>query len=48
MRMDERHELDVKEVMCLRSMSGLTRMSRWRNEGVRRRVRVTESEKMSI
>ena len=34
MRVEERNKLDVTEMNCLRSMCGVTRMDRWRNEDV--------------
>ena len=42
MMMDERHKLEVLEMQCLLSMSGVTRLDSWWNEEVRRRVAVTE------
>ena len=43
MRVEERNKLDVAEMNCLRSMCGVTRWDRWRNEVVRERVGVPES-----
>ena len=40
MRMEERRSLNVLEMRCLRSMAGLTRRDRVRNEEVRRRTGV--------
>ena len=40
MRVEERNKLDVAEMNCLRSMFGVTRWDRWRNEVVRERVGV--------
>ena len=37
MRSDERREVNVFEMKCLRSLVGVLRMDRVRNEGVRRR-----------
>ena len=42
MRVEERHKLDGAEMKCLRSMCGVTRMDRVRNEVVRGRVGVPE------
>ena len=42
MRVEERDKLDVAEMKCLRSMCGVTRMDRVRNEVVRERVGVPE------
>ena len=38
MMMKETRNLDVMEVKCMRSMSGLTRKGRWRNEEVNRKL----------
>ncbi len=38
MRESERNRLDVIEMRCLRSMVGITRMDRVRNEEVRKRT----------
>jgi len=43
LRVEERNKLDVAEMNCLRSMCGVTRWDRWRNEVVRERVGVPES-----
>ena len=40
MKVKERDKLDVAEMKCLRSMCGVTRMDRVRNEVVRERVGV--------
>ena len=40
LRVEERRKLDVMEMRCLRSMCGVTRMDRLRNEVVRERVGV--------
>jgi len=42
MKVEERGKLDVAEMKCLRSMCGVTRMDRVRNEVVRERVGVPE------
>ena len=42
MKVEERNKLDVAEMKCLRSMCGVTRMDRVRNEVVRERVGVPE------
>merc|ERR1711895_362877 len=42
LRVEERDKLDVAEMKCLRSMCGVTRMDRVRNEVVRERVGVHE------
>ena len=42
LRVEERRKLDVMEMRCLRSMCGMTRMDRLRNEVVRERVGVEE------
>ena len=42
MRVEERKMLDVAEMNCLRTMCGVTRWDRWRNEVVRDRVGVPE------
>ena len=42
LRVEERRKLDVMEMRCLRSMCGVTRMDRLRNEVVRERVGVDE------
>ena len=42
LRVEEREKLDVAEMKCLRSMCGVTRMDRIRNEVVRDRVGVPE------
>ena len=42
LRVKERRKLDVMEMRCLRSMCGVTRMDRLRNEVVRERVGVDE------
>ena len=42
MRVEERKRLDVAEMRCLRSMCGVTRWDRLRNEEVRERVGVPE------
>jgi len=42
MKVEERDKLDVAEMKCLRSMCGVTRMDRVRNEVVRGRVGVPE------
>ena len=42
MKVKERDKLDVAEMKCLRSMCGVTRMDRVRNEVVRERVGVPE------
>jgi Reverse transcriptase (RNA-dependent DNA polymerase). len=39
LREDERRRLDVLEMKCLRSMCGVTRLDRIRNEEIRRRTR---------
>ena len=38
MKMVERQKLGVVEMKCLQGMCGVTRMDRWRNQGMRRRV----------
>lgn len=43
MRAEEKNKLDVTEMNCLRSMCGVTRRDRVRNEVVRRRVGVPET-----
>merc|ERR1712074_391147 len=43
MKVEERGKLDVAEMKCLRSMCGVTRMDRVRNEVVRERVLGYES-----
>merc|ERR1712121_55348 len=43
MRAEEKNKLDVTEMNCLRSMCGVTRRDRVRNEVVRRRVGVSET-----
>ena len=40
--MDERRELEVMEIKCLWSTCRVTRVYRWRNEEMRRRVDVRE------
>ena len=47
MRRAERRKLNVLEMKCLRSLVGVSRMDRVRNEEVRRRARI-ESELVSI
>ena len=42
LKVEEREKLDVAEMKCLRSMCGVTRMDRVRNEVVRERVGVSE------
>ena len=42
LRVEERRKLDVMEMRCLRSMCGVTRLDRLRNEVVRKRVGVDE------
>ena len=42
LRVEERRKLDVMEMRCLRSMCGMTRMDRLRNEVVRERLGVEE------
>ncbi len=42
MRESERNKLDVFEMRCLRSMVGVTRMDRVRNEEVKRRARIVK------
>ena len=46
--MREREKLDVAEMKCLRSMCGVTRMDRVRNEVVRGRVRVPENLNLGV
>ena len=41
-RMDERYKPDVIEMKYSQSMCGVTRMDRWRNEEVWRRLSVRE------
>ena len=41
-RIDKRHDADVKEVKHVRSMLGVINMDGWRNEELRRRVAVRE------
>ena len=43
MRVEETNKMDVAEMNFLRSMYGVTRWIRWRNEEVRDRVGVPES-----
>ena len=40
MRSDERRKVNVLEMKCLKSLVGVTRMDRVRNEEVCRRVRI--------
>ena len=42
LKVEEREKLDVAEMKCLRSICGVTRMDRVRNEVVRERVGVSE------
>ena len=48
MRVEERNTLDVAEMNCLRSICGVTRWDRWRNEVVRERVGVPETLSKSV
>ena len=40
MRIAERRKVDVLEMKCLRSLVGVSRMDRVRNEKARRRARI--------
>ena len=42
MRREERNQLDVSEMQCLRSMCGVTRWNRMRSVVMRERVGVNE------
>ena len=43
MRVEERNNLDVTEINCIRSMFRVTRWDRWRNEVVREKLGVPET-----
>ena len=47
-KVEERDKLDVAEMKCLRSMCGVTRMDRVRNEVVRERVGVPETLNLGV